>query len=71
MRITGNVVIAVLWIGLIGNLLRSQTPPPAVLTIDVENVVEFRATFLIHQNLGPIPTSHRHPEQGYSVSMWC
>jgi len=37
-----NVAIAVLWLGMQGNPAGAQAPPPSILTIDVQNVVEYQ-----------------------------
>jgi hypothetical protein len=54
-----NVAIAVLWLGVYGNPAGAQAPPPSILTIDVQNVVEYQgdvsdpAKFSTNPNVTP------------------
>src|SRR6266699_3939047 len=36
------IASTILWLGVRGNLAFGQAPPPTILIIDVENVVEYR-----------------------------
>jgi hypothetical protein len=57
MRRLESIAITVLWLGLRGNPAFGQAPPPAILEIDAENIVEYQNDITVLSDPSKIATN--------------